>query len=69
MFDGRYQSFVAKLREVLAVELDAEDCQFLQQEHGYKSPHVGDFFVQQCDGTFILLSKERFERLYEPKID
>ena len=38
---------------------------FLRKEQGYTSVNIGDYYVKQCDGNYIVLTAERFNRLFE----
>lgn len=63
--NNEFKQYVSKLRYVEAVEVDSTWQEFLNKEQGYTSVNIGDFYVKQCDGSFIVLTKERFHRLFE----
>jgi hypothetical protein len=60
-----FTKYVSKVRYVHAIEIDKSWLQFLTSEKGYTGLNVGDYYVKQDDGNFIVLSKQRFERLFE----
>ena len=60
-----FKRYIAKLRYVEAVEVDEKWHDFLRKEQGYTSVNIGDYYVKQCDGTYIVLTPERFHRLFE----
>lgn len=62
---GNFKKYIAKLRYVEAVLIDEKWHDFLRKEQGYTSVNIGDYYVKQCDGSYIVLTAERFHRLFE----
>lgn len=60
-----FKRYVAKLRHVEAIIVDEKWHEFLRKEQGYTSVNIGDYYVKQCDGNYIVLTAERFHRLFE----
>jgi hypothetical protein len=60
-----FTKYVSKVRYVHAIEIDKSWLQFLTSEKGHTGLNIGDYYVKQDDGNFIVLSKQRFERLFE----
>lgn len=60
-----FKRYVAKLRHVEAIIVDEKWHEFLRKEQGYTSVNIGDYYVKQCDGSYIVLTAERFHRLFE----
>lgn len=64
-----FKKYIAKLRYVDAVKIDEKWHDFLRKEQGYTSVNIGDYYVKQCDGSYIVLTSERFHRLFEEVYD
>lgn len=62
---NEFKRYISKLRYVEAVQVDEKWAEFLRKEHGYTSVKVGDYYVKQCDGNYIVLTDDRFNRLFE----
>lgn len=60
-----FKRYVAKLRHVEAIIIDEKWHEFLRKEQGYTSVNIGDYYVKQYDGSYIVLTAERFHRLFE----
>lgn len=60
-----FKRYVAKLRHVEAIIINEKWHEFLRKEQGYTSVNIGDYYVKQCDGSYIVLTAERFHRLFE----
>jgi hypothetical protein len=62
---SEFKRYISKLRYVEAVKVDEKWHDFLRKEQGYSSVNIGDYYVKQCDGNYIVLTAERFTRLFE----
>lgn len=51
-------------KDVQAVKIDAGWHNFLKQEKGWTTHHIGDFYVIGIDGTEWLMKPAHFERLF-----
>ncbi|BCS54096.1 hypothetical protein [Geobacter sp. SVR] len=49
-----------------AVEIDAEWKRLLEWERKFTDVNIGDYFFRGVSGSEDIMSKERFERIFEP---
>jgi hypothetical protein len=57
--------FRLKTSDIKGVQIDAEWQQFLLKDHKMTS-NIGDYFYEDVQGNMRVMSKDKFERLFDP---